>query len=154
MTAATPRAATLARELRDRLAAARPMAAGGLATLLAVNLAAGGSVHGAIRPVEYALLAVFLADLGLDALVEGLSRPRLAEAAVVVPYAALVVGAVVGRWLGCGLPPALRPLAGTLEWLHGATAVCRELVPLEVVAGAGVLTELSLSVVEEVEFEA
>lgn len=141
--------------VHDRLEAARPMAAGGLATHIMLRLVGDpAAFHGAIKPIEYGLLGFFVAELALAAAVTNdWSIVRGVEAAVLVPYVLLlVVGSVAHSVLGCSLPAPWSGLKAVVAPAHESLVVCRELYALEVVAGVGVAAEARTAVVDVLEW--
>lgn len=150
-----PRLVDALATVHDRVEAARPMAAGGLATLVALRLVGDpDALHAVVTPVEYGLLGFFLAELLLAVGVAGdRSAVRGVEAAVLVPYALLLAAGPLGRaTLGCGVPAPLAGLESVVAPAHEALVVCRELYALEVVAGVGVAAEVRTVVADALEW--
>lgn len=122
--------------LREPIEAIQPMAVGGLATVLVTRNLAGDASH-ALRTVEHGLLVYFLLDLALALAADGTAAGALrwVEAFVLVPYAAILgVGMLPVLTCGTGVAAGLRAV---LYDLHGGVALCRGLVAVDLVAGAG-----------------
>ena len=129
--------------VHERLDAARPLVVGGLAMLVALNLTADtSSIHGTIHTLEHAVLAFLAAEFALHVAVsDSLPTERWLEAGVLVPYVTVTALLFGARAVGCGVGP-LSLMVGPLDTAHQCTAVGRELIALDVVAGLGVATFL------------
>lgn len=141
--AATSTAPGVAARLHERLDAARPLVVGGLGMLVALNLTADtSSIHGSIHMLEHAVLAFLAAEFALHVAVsDSLPTERWLEAGVLVPYVTVTALLFGARAVGCGVGP-LSVVVGPLDTAHQCTALGRELVALDVVAGLGVATFL------------
>ena len=133
----------IADRFHERLDAARPLVVGGLAMLVALRLTADtSSIHGTVHALEHVVLLFLVMEFALGvAVAESLSTERWLEGSVLVPYAVGTALLLAAHALGCELQP-LSPVLGTLDAVHQCTAVGRELLALDVVAGLGVMTYL------------
>lgn len=141
--AATSTALGVAARIHERLDAARPLVVGGLAMLVALNLTADtSSIHGTVHMLEHAVLVFLAVEFALHVAVsDSLPTDRWLEAGVLVPYVTVTALLVGAHAVGCSVGP-LSSVVGPLDAAHQCTAVGRELLALDVVAGLGVATFL------------
>jgi hypothetical protein len=130
--------------VNDRIEAARPMAAGGLATLPRSGWSATRTRS--TRPSDRSRTGCSASSRRSwrwrqRSPATG-SAARWVEAAVLVPYALLLAADPLAHSaLGCGVPAPLAGLEAVVAPAHEALVVCRERYALEVVAGIGVVAE-------------